>query len=40
MKAMGTKMMTKERVVAMTASVISLVAAMAACLGSKSFSSM
>ena len=40
MKAIGTKMMTSERVVAMTAIAISFVASMAACIGGMPFSSM
>ncbi len=40
MKAMGTKMMTSEIVVATTASEISLVAAIAAGIGAMPFSSM
>ena len=40
MKAIGTKMMTSEMVVATTASVISLVPSMAAFTGSYPFSSI
>src|SRR5207244_13210487 len=40
MKAIGTKMMTSEMVVATTASVISLVASIAAVFGSSYFSSI
>src|SRR5262245_57746899 len=40
MKAIGMKIITRERVVAMTAMEISLVAWTAACIGGTSFSSM